>query len=120
MNKQEIFEYCSVDNLKREIRIQQKLDFPHVTKLYYYFEDREYVYLILEYAANGSLFSYLRKKQRLIESEAFVSFFQTCLGIDYLHKMSIIHRDLKPENLLLDENGNIKICDFGWSAEYSN
>jgi serine/threonine protein kinase len=59
----------------------------------------------------------LRKKGKLTEKEAFVYFFQTSLGIDFLHKKSIIHRDLKPENLLLDKRGNIKICDFGWSAE---
>ncbi len=59
----------------------------------------------------------MRKKGKLSEKEAFVYFFQSCLGIDFLHKKSIIHRDLKPENLLLDKRGNIKICDFGWSAE---
>lgn len=53
----------------------------------------------------------------MIESEAFVFFFQACLGVDYLHKKNIIHRDLKPENLLLDKSGNIKICDFGWSND---
>ena len=59
----------------------------------------------------------MRKKGKFSESEAFVYFFQTALGIDFLHKKSIIHRDLKPENLLLDKRGNIKICDFGWSAQ---
>ncbi len=73
----------------------------------------------MEYADNGSLFQYLRKKRKFSESESFVYFFQTCLGIDYLHKKSIIHRDLKPENLLLDRERNIKLCDFGWSAEAS-
>lgn len=93
------------------------MDHPHVIKLLHYFEDKENVYLILQYAENGSLFRYLKKKNRFKEEEAFVYFFQTCLGIDYLHKNGIIHRDLKPENLLLDKHGNIKLCDFGWSAE---
>ncbi|CAD8100213.1 unnamed protein product [Paramecium sonneborni] len=117
MNKKQIFEYCSVENLKREIKIQRRLQHPHITKLFHYFEDKENVFLILELAENGSLFSYIRKRKRLPENEAFVYFFQTCLGIDYLHKKNIIHRDLKPENLLLDKQGNVKVCDFGWSAE---
>ncbi|CAD8172478.1 unnamed protein product [Paramecium pentaurelia] len=117
MNKKQIFEYCSVENLKREIKIQRRLQHPHITKLFHYFEDKENVFLILELADNGSLFSYIRKRRRLPENEAFVYFFQTCLGIDYLHKKNIIHRDLKPENLLLDKQGNVKVCDFGWSAE---
>lgn len=132
MTKKSIFEYSSVENLKREIKIQKKLSHPHIIKLIHYFEDKENVFLVLEYAENGSLFRYLKKKGKFTEYEAFVYFFQTCLGIDYLHKKGIIHRDLKvhflalscnfwinrqPENLLLDKNGNIKLCDFGWSAE---
>ncbi|KAM3135298.1 hypothetical protein pb186bvf_012596 [Paramecium bursaria] len=120
MNKRSVFDYCSVENLKREIKIQRRLNHAHVCKLFHYFEDKENVYLILEYAENGSLFSYIKKRTKLPENEAFVYFFQTCLGIDYLHKNKIIHRDLKPENLLLDKDGNIKICDFGWSAESLN
>ena len=88
-------EYATSDHLKREVKIQKKLDHPHVIKLHHYFEDKESVYLILEYAVNGSLFFYLRKKKKLAEEEAFIYFFQTCVGIDYLHKKSILHRDLK-------------------------
>ncbi|CAD8062352.1 unnamed protein product [Paramecium sonneborni] len=117
LNKKRIFEYWSTENLKREIKIQRRLAHPHIVRLYHYFEDKENVYLILELAENGSLFLYIRRRKRLPEKEAFVYFFQTCLGIEYLHKKNILHRDLKPENLLLDKQGNIKVCDFGWSAE---
>ena len=95
MNKKSIFEHSNLENLKREIRIQKKLYHPHILKLYNFFEDKENVYLILEYCENGTLFEYINKKKKLTEKEAFVYFFQTCLGIDYLHKKEIIHRDLK-------------------------
>lgn len=60
MMKKEIFEFCSVENLKREIRIQRKLVHPHVTRLFHYFEDKEKVYLILEYACK--LISFYTRK----------------------------------------------------------
>lgn len=88
-------DYASAENLNREIKIQKKLDHPHVIRLFHSFEDKDNVYLILEYAENGNLFFYLRKRKKMSEKEAFVYFFQTCIGIDYLHKKGILHRDLK-------------------------
>ena len=106
MGKKSIFEYSNKENLKREINIQRSINHPHITKLYDYFEDNENVYLVLEYAENGSLFHYLRRKKKFTEDEAFIYFFQTCLGIDYLHKKKIIHRDLKVLFLILSNYFN--------------
>jgi len=75
------------------------------------------MYLILDYAEHGNLYGYMHKKKNLTDNEVFRFFHQTCLAIQYLHQNDILHRDLKPENLLLDKNFNIKLCDFGWSAQ---
>ena len=117
MSKKFIFQYSKPENLRREIKIQKKLNDTNIVKLEYFFEDKDNVYLVLEYAQNGSLFTLMRKKKKFTEDEAFHYFYQTCKGMHYLHKQEIIHRDLKPENLVLDKENNIKICDFGWSAE---
>lgn len=74
------------------------------------------VYILLEFASNGSLFPYIHPSKGLPENIAFRFLYQTALGIKAIHDNKIIHRDLKPENLLLDDGMNIKICDFGWSA----
>lgn len=59
-------------------------------------------------------------KGQFSEDEAFTYFFQTSLSIEYLHYRQIVHRDLKLENLLLDRRGNIKLCDFGLSANLNS
>ncbi len=74
------------------------------------------VYLLLEYAPNGALFSFIHPKSGLSEILALRFLYQTASGVQYLHSRKIVHRDIKPENILLDESFNIKICDFGWSC----
>jgi 5'-AMP-activated protein kinase catalytic alpha subunit len=72
----------------------------------------------MEYVPGGELFNYIVKKKRLADKEACRFFHQILSGIQYLHSIKVCHRDLKPENLLLDENMNVKIVDFGLSNTY--
>jgi len=72
----------------------------------------------MEYASGGELFEYIVKRKKLKEQEAVRFFQQIISGIEYIHRSGICHRDLKPENLLLDEQNNIKIVDFGLSNTY--
>ena len=74
--------------------------------------------ILLEYAEKGDLFNHLNKKGGFPVKEACKYFTQTALALQHIHSCKLIHRDIKPENLLLDRNYNIKLCDFGWSAEY--
>ncbi|WLF81147.1 Serine/threonine-protein kinase hsl1 [Lodderomyces elongisporus] len=102
--------------IEREIIIMKLISHPNIMGLYDVWENKNDLYLILEYIEGGELFDYLIKKGRLHESEAVNYFKQIINGINYLHQFNICHRDLKPENLLLDFNKNIKIADFGMAA----
>ena len=104
-------------NLKAEILIHRKLDHTNIVKYHGYIQQEPYVYLVLDYAEGGNLYSHIHKRKRLTEEEVFRFFHQTCLAFDYLHQHNVMHRDLKPENLLLDQNQNIKLCDFGWATQ---
>jgi 5'-AMP-activated protein kinase catalytic alpha subunit len=73
----------------------------------------------MEYASGGELFEYIVKRKKLKEHEACKFLQQIISGVEYIHKSGICHRDLKPENLLLDDQGNIKIVDFGLSNTYT-
>ncbi len=78
------------------------------------------VYYLLEYASNGCLFFYINSKKGLSENLALRFLYQTAKAVKYLHDNRFIHRDIKPENILLDDNFNVKLCDFGWSCFLNN
>uniref|UniRef100_V9KF17 BR serine/threonine-protein kinase 2-like protein n=1 Tax=Callorhinchus milii TaxID=7868 RepID=V9KF17_CALMI len=102
--------------VEREIAILKLIEHPHVLKLHDVYENKKYLYLVLEHVSGGELFDYLVKKGRLTPKEARKFFRQIISALDFCHSHSICHRDLKPENLLLDEKNNIRIADFGMAS----
>lgn len=118
LEKDKIVDEGDRERVSREIQILKIIRHPNIIQLYEILEDDEKLYLIMEFAPGGELFDYIVSQQRVKEHEACKFFQQLTDGIEYIHKLNIVHRDLKPENLLLDENMNIKIVDFGLSNLY--
>lgn len=106
--------------LRREIEIQGHLRHPNILRMYAYFWDEKRIYLVLEYAQGGEMYKYLKKKGRFDETTAAVFMFQMADALRYCHEKKVIHRDIKPENLLIGDNGELKIADFGWSVHAPN
>merc|ERR1719265_151413 len=119
LEKERIVDVADVERIAREIHILKLLQHPHVIQLYEIIETPRQLYLIMEYCSGGELFDHIVASGRVREREACRFFHQIIAGVEQIHKMSVVHRDLKPENLLLDDNRNIKIVDFGLSNTFS-
>lgn len=107
---------------KREISIMRVLDHPNIIQLYEIYEDEKYLSLVLEYCSGGDLFDYLGERHHLCEEEAAHIMHNILTSIQYLHSQQISHRDLKLQNFMFDKKGpeaNLKLIDFGLSAQYS-
>ncbi|GFQ82692.1 hypothetical protein TNCT_718601 [Trichonephila clavata] len=102
--------------LRREVEIQSHLRHPNILRLYGYFYDESRVYLVLEYAPGGELYKVLQRCKRFDEKTAANYMAKIGSALKYCHSKKIIHRDIKPENLLLGQNDELKIADFGWSV----
>lgn len=95
-----------------EIKIMQKLVHPFVIPMKSVFEDSSTLHLVLEYCSGGDLEKLLsRKKLPNMVARAVIG--EIILGLEYIHSTDIIYRDLKPANILIDEEGHIKLADFG-------
>lgn len=103
-----------VGRVEREIEYLQLLRHPHIIKLYTVIKTPNEIIMVLEYAG-GELFDYIVSHGRMPEEKARRFFQQMLCAVEYCHRHKVVHRDLKPENLLLDENLNVKIADFGLS-----
>ena len=92
---------------------------PHVVQLHEVLASKTKIYLVLELVTGGELFDKIVKETRFTESKARFYFRQLVTSVEFCHNLGVCHRDLKPENLLIDDEGNLKISDFGLSALYT-
>ena len=106
-------EYKMFENIKCERDILLQLDHPMLMKLVKTFKDKDCIYFLCEYVRGNDLFDILRILPN-IDDEISKFYIGSCLIVlQYLHDKSIIYRDLKPENIMIDEDGYLKLIDFG-------
>lgn len=104
-----------MEQIKREISIMKLVRHPNIVELKEVMATKTKIFFIMEFVKGGELFSKV-VKGKLKEDIARKYFQQLISAVDFCHSRGVSHRDLKPENLLLDENGDLKVSDFGLSA----
>ncbi|CAD8151968.1 unnamed protein product [Paramecium octaurelia] len=109
----------ATQHILNELNYLQGCKHKNIVEYIEHFEDRENIYIVLEYCGQGTLEELIKKKQKFTEEEAFHYFYQIAQAILYLHEKDIVHRDIKADNILL-QNSNVKVCDFNWSIFLPN
>jgi len=111
---------ADIDDYKKEVAIQAKLQHENIVQLYEYIDDEDFIYIVMELVSGGELFDELLERDKFTENDAAKVIKDVLKGVDYLHANGVAHRDLKPENLLLGGKSAdiIKIADFGLSKDF--
>ncbi|XP_072967417.1 CBL-interacting protein kinase 19-like [Typha angustifolia] len=115
LDKERILKGGLVAHIKREISILRRVRHPNIVQLHEVMATKTKIYFVMEFVRGGELFARVAKG-RLKEDTARRYFQQLVSAVGFCHARGVFHRDLKPENLLVDDNGDLKVSDFGLSA----
>jgi serine/threonine protein kinase len=115
LKKSEIIRLKQIEHVKSEKKILETINHPFIVNLKGTFQTPSHVFMLLDYACGGELFTLLRREGRFANDVALFFASEIVLAFEYLHSMDIAYRDLKPENLLIDKEGHVKITDFGFA-----
>ncbi|GME79530.1 unnamed protein product [Ambrosiozyma monospora] len=105
-------------DLAREAYIQKACRHENIIELYEFGYDTNWVWMTMEFGAQGELFDKIEPDLGIEESIAHFYFVQLLRAVDHIHKQGVAHRDIKPENLVLDNHCNLKLTDFGLATVF--
>ncbi|XP_035664277.1 serine/threonine-protein kinase PLK1-like [Branchiostoma floridae] len=105
------------DKMTMEIAIHRSLNHPHIVGFHGFFEDKDFVYVLLELCRRRSMMELHKRRKTVTEPEARYYMMQTLKACLYLHNNKVIHRDLKLGNLFLNDELEIKVGDFGLATK---
>lgn len=118
MLKCKVIDKHSDQSIKNERSLLCKMFHPFIINMHYSFQDKDYLYIVLDYLSGGDLRYHFCYNDYFSEEQS--KFFLCCLilALEYIHSNNILHRDVKPENLVFDESGYLKLTDFGIAKLY--
>ena len=117
MSKVKAYIKKSLASILSEKNILTNLHYSLLSNLNFSFQDKEYLYLVLDYLPGGDLRYYINRKIIFNENQIKFIISNLLLSLKYIHNNSILHRDIKPENLVFDDKGYIHLTDFGISKK---
>jgi len=115
INKKLIKSQKISSKIQREIRLMKYFNHPNMIKLYQVLDTEQNIFVVMEYVPGGELYDMVNAAQGFTEDVSRKYFRQIIDGVEYCHQNLVAHRDLKLENILVNENGLVKIVDFGLS-----
>uniref|UniRef100_A0A8C7B4W9 Citron Rho-interacting kinase n=1 Tax=Neovison vison TaxID=452646 RepID=A0A8C7B4W9_NEOVI len=121
MKKKTLLAQEQVSFFEEERNILSRSTSPWIPQLQYAFQDKNNLYLVMEYQPGGDLLSLLNRYEDQLD-ENMIQFYlaELILAVHSVHQMGYVHRDIKPENILIDRTGHIKLVDFGSAAKMNS
>ncbi|XP_028808620.1 CBL-interacting serine/threonine-protein kinase 14-like [Neltuma alba] len=116
VSKRRIAEARLTAQVQREIAIMHRLNHPNIVKLYEVLATKTKIYFVMECAHGGELYDRILNHGLFDEDHSRRCFQQLISAVQHCHSRGVFHRDLKLDNLLLDQDLNLKVSDFGLSA----
>lgn len=119
MTKSHLLKSNQIQHIKAEREILASAEDNWIVDMRYSFQDKTYLYLVMEYCAGGDLMSILMREDILNEEWTRFYMAELAEAIQSVHRLNYVHRDLKPDNILIDSAGHVKLSDFGLSKKFS-
>ncbi|KAL9086073.1 MAG: hypothetical protein Q9165_007285 [Trypethelium subeluteriae] len=122
LRKVDVIRLKQVEHVRNERNVLAAVaGHPFITTMVASFQDRESLYMLLDYCPGGEVFSYLRRARRFNEETSQFYAAEIVLILEFLHEsQGVAYRDLKPENILIDGDGHLKLVDFGFAKKVDN
>jgi calcium/calmodulin-dependent protein kinase I len=123
VNEKKSMSEDDIKTVNEEVRIMRMLQHPNIVKFIDVFDEKEHIYVVIEYLEGGALFDRVVEKEFYSEKDARDLIFVFLSALKFCHDRDIVHRDIKPENLLMSsksDDADVKIADFGLSIHLPN
>ena len=117
MSKLKVLDKKSEKSINSEREFLSKLHNPFIVNMHYAFQDAENLYLVMDLMPGGDLRFHISRHKKFSEEQTRFFICGIIIALEYIHANNVIHRDIKPENLVLDENGYVRLTDFGIAKE---